>query len=145
MMFDDIIRFLLVFIFLLAPYAFVFYSVFGGQQIIHDDYDNNSSLCEAALLHCPIVEVPPVYDGTQQSLEVPSQYFFNGTSSTMGDICYNATTACRLIEPNGFDNFYALLFSIFRIALVDDSKITNKTILTSSISLSFQFPLIRSI
>lgn len=145
MMFDDIIRFLLVFIFLLAPYAFVFFSVFGGQQIIHDDYDDNPSLCETALLHCPIVEIPPEYDGTQQSLETPSRYVFNGTSSIVGDICYNATESCRLIEPNGFNNFYTLLFSIFRIALVDDSKIANKTPLISSISPLFQFPLIRSV
>lgn len=144
-MFDDIIRFLLVFIFLLAPYAFVFFSVFGGQQIIHDDYENNSTLCENALLYCPIVESPPVYDGTQQSLEAPSQYFFNGTSSNMRDICYNATESCRLIEPNGFKNFYALLFSIFRIALVDDSKISPNFIIISFTCLSFQFPLIHSI
>ena len=123
-MFDDIIRFLLVFIFLLAPYAFVFYSVFGGRQIIHNDYDDNPNLCEKALLNCPIVEIPPTYDGTSESLESSSQYIFNGTSSVVGNLCYNATQTCRIIAPDGFGDFYALVFSMFRIALVDNGKIS---------------------
>ncbi len=125
-MFDDIIRFLLVFIFLLAPYAFVFFAVFGGRQIVHTDYEQTSQLCETALLYCPIVEISPSYDGTSDSLEKPSQYIFNGTSSVVGDLCYNATDSCRIIEPNGFETFYSLLFSIFRIALVDNSKNINE-------------------
>ncbi len=125
-MFDDIIRFLMVFIFLLAPYAFVFFAGFGGRQIIHADYEQTPQLCEQALLYCPIVEIPPPYEGTLESLEAPSTYKFNGTSPIVGDLCYNATDACRMIEPNGFESFYALLFSIFRIALVDDSKNKNK-------------------
>jgi hypothetical protein len=125
MMFDDIIRFLLVFIFLLAPYAFVFYAVFGGRQILHTDYEQSSQLCESALLYCPMVEIPTVYDGSVESLERRSQYIFNQTSTVVGDLCFNATNSCRIVEPNGFDSFYSLLFSIFRIALVDDSK--NKT------------------
>ncbi len=122
MMFDDIIRFLLVFLFLLAPYAFVFFALFGGQQVVHDDYRDTSDLCERALLYCPIVEIPPEYDGTQQSLESPSRFIFNGTSSIVGDLCYNATNSCRLVESDGFETFYSMLFSIFRIALVDNSK-----------------------
>jgi hypothetical protein len=127
MMFDDIIRFLLVFIFLLAPYAFVFFALFGGQQIIHDDYQNAPELCEAALLHCPIIKIPPEYDGTQQSLETPSSFRFNGTSSVVGDLCLNATNSCRLVESDGFETFYSMLFSIFRIALVDNGKTILKT------------------
>jgi hypothetical protein len=119
-MFDDIIRFLLVFIFLLAPYAFVFYSVFGGRQILHTDYEQTPELCESALLYCPIIEVPIPYDGTSGSLQDGNSYVFNGTSP--GDLCSNATNSCRILEPNGFETFYTLLFSIFRIALVDDSK-----------------------
>ncbi len=125
MMFDDIIRFLLVFVFLLAPYAFVFFAVFGGRQILHMDYEQSSQLCETALLYCPIVEVPAPYDGTSESLESRSRYIFNGTSAVVGDLCYNATDSCRLLEPNGFESFYSLLFSIFRIALVDDSKMNS--------------------
>ncbi len=121
-MFDDIIRFLLVFIFLLAPYAFVFFALFGGQQIIHDDYQNEPELCEKALLYCPIIKVPAEYDGTQQSLETPDSFIFNGTSSIVGDLCSNATKSCRLVESDGFETFYSMLFSIFRIALVDNSK-----------------------
>jgi len=121
-MFDDIIRFLLVFIFLLAPYAFVFFSVFGGRQILHNDYEQTSQLCESALLYCPIIEIPTPYDGTPESLQSGSRYVFNGTSSIVGDLCNNATDSCHIIEPNGFESFYSLLFSIFRIALVDDSK-----------------------
>ncbi len=119
MMFDDIIRFLLVFIFLLAPYAFVFHSVFGGPQIQHSDYEKTSELCENALLYCPIVESSRP-DGNSGSGE--NRYVFNGTSPIVGDLCYNATDSCNLIVPNGFESFYSLLFSIFRIALVDDSK-----------------------
>jgi hypothetical protein len=121
-MFDDIIRFLLVFIFLLAPYAFVFFSVFGGPQILHTDYEQTSQLCESALLYCPIVEIPPTYDGTPESLQGGNSYTFNGTSTIVGDLCDNATKSCHLIEPEGFESFYSLLFSIFRIALVDNSK-----------------------
>ena len=121
-MFDDIIRFLLVFIFLLAPYAFVFFAVFGGRQIMHRDYEEASDLCETALLHCPVVEIPAEYDGTSQSLLNGDRYVFNGSSSVVGNLCFNATDACRILEANGFESFYSLLFSIFRIALVDESK-----------------------
>ncbi|CAF1547434.1 unnamed protein product, partial [Adineta steineri] len=54
MMFDDIIRFLMVFLFLLAPYAFVFYAVFGGQQVLHSDYEKSHEICEHALLNCAV-------------------------------------------------------------------------------------------
>jgi hypothetical protein len=123
MMFDDIIRFLLVFLFLLAPYAFVFFAVFGGRQIIHTDYDQTPDLCESALIHCPMHEVTIPYDGDPQSLENANRFIFNGTSPIVGDLCSNATEACRILEPNGFETFYSLLFSIFRLALVDESKL----------------------
>jgi hypothetical protein len=122
MMFDDIIRFLLVFIFLLAPYAFVFYAVFGGRQVIHADYEETPELCETALLHCPIVEMVAPYDGNPHSLEEGGHFIFNGTSAVVGDLCSNVTETCRLLEVSGFESFYALLFSIFRIALVDESQ-----------------------
>jgi hypothetical protein len=122
MMFDDIIRFLMVFLFLLAPYAFVFYSVFGGQQILHSDYERSSELCEHALLHCSIHEIPTAYDGNPDSFRHHNQYIFNGSLAGFDEECSNATAACRLIETNGFGSFYSLIFSIFRIALVDDSK-----------------------
>lgn len=121
-MFDDIIRFLLVFIFLLAPYAFVFFAVFGGRQIVHTDYEQTPDLCETALLHCPMQEVSTPYDGNPESLANGDRYIFNETSDVVGDLCSNATDACRILEANGFETFYSLLFSIFRIALVDDSK-----------------------
>jgi hypothetical protein len=121
MMFDDIIRFLLVFIFLLAPYAFVFFSVFGGLQILHSDYLKTSELCENALLYCPIGEAQRP-DGNSGSPDSQIQYIFNETSSVVGDLCKNATDSCHLLVTNGFETFYSLLFSIFRIALVDDSK-----------------------
>lgn len=143
-MFDDIIRFLLVFIFLLAPYTFVFYSVFGGQHIIHNDYDDNPNLCEKALLNCPIIEIPPTYDGTRESLEAPSHFLFNETFPIVDNLCYKASNSCRLIETDGFDNFYALVFSMFRVALVDDGKILFLRF-PFSIPLSFQYPLIHSI
>ncbi|CAF1026975.1 unnamed protein product [Rotaria sordida] len=120
MMFDDIIRFLSVFAFLLLPYAFVFFAVFGRKQIIATDYDKTPELCENALLHCPIVEIITSKDNDSDPLENNHRYVFNGTSSNAGDLCYNATHSCHLIEPDGFDTFYSLLFSIFRIALVDD-------------------------
>ncbi|CAF0798799.1 unnamed protein product, partial [Didymodactylos carnosus] len=116
MMFDDIIRFLLVFLFLLIPYAFVFYAVFGSKQIRQQDYEQSNYVCERALLECNINENAIPF-GQDQSGKV--QYFFNGTS----DLCSNATDMCRIVQPNGFENFYSLLFSIFRIALVDDIPI----------------------
>jgi hypothetical protein len=123
MMFDDIIRFLLVFLFLLAPYAFVFYAVFGGQQVLHNDYERSPEICEHALLHCSINELQMPYDGSSDSYRSRGQYIFNGSLNGLDEEkCSNATSACRLIEPNGFDTFYSLLFTIFRIALVDDSK-----------------------
>jgi hypothetical protein len=123
MMFDDIIRFLMVFLFLLAPYAFVFYAVFGGQQVLHNDYEKFPEICEHALLHCSIHELQTPYDGNLESYRPHGQYIFNGSFSGLEDErCYNATSTCRLVEPNGFDTFYSLLFTIFRIALVDDSK-----------------------
>ncbi|CAF4074344.1 unnamed protein product [Adineta steineri] len=120
MMFDDIIRFLFVFIFLLAPYALVFFFVFGGRQIPHSDYEQNPKLCEDALLYCPIVEGQPLVGDNS---ETRTRYMFNGTSSNMNDFCYNATNSCRVVEQDGFEDFYALLFSIFRIALVDNIPI----------------------
>ncbi|CAF2107529.1 unnamed protein product [Rotaria magnacalcarata] len=120
MMFDDIIRFLSVFSFLLLPYALVFYAVFGGKQIVYADYTATPKLCETALLYCPIEEIPTPFDGTTESLQGPNRYIFNGTSPVVGDLCFQATDACRIIEPNGFDTFYSLLFSMFRIALVDE-------------------------
>ncbi|CAF3799543.1 unnamed protein product [Rotaria socialis] len=123
MMFDDIIRFLSVFAFLLLPYALVFYAVFGGKQIIYADYKATPKLCETALLYCPIEEITTPFDGTTESLQGPNRYIFNGTSPVVGDLCFQATDACRIIEPNGFDTFYSLLFSIFRIALVDEIPI----------------------
>ncbi len=137
MMFDDIIRFLLVFIFLLTPYAFVFFSVFGGRQILHSDYEQTPQLCETALLYCPIMEIPSVYDGTSDSIQSGNRYIFNGTSEIVGDLCFNATDACRILEPDGFESFYSLLFSIFRIALVDNSKTKSK--LKNSSFISFYF------
>ena len=125
MMFDDIIRFLLVFLFLLAPYAFVFYAVFGGQQVLHSDYERSHEICEHALLHCSVNELQLPFDGSPDSYRNRGQYVFNGSLAGYDDEkCSNATSACRLIEPNGFETFYSLLFSIFRIALVDDSKIS---------------------
>jgi hypothetical protein len=122
-MFDDIIRFLMVFLFLLAPYAFVFYAVFGGQQVLHSDYEKSPELCEHALLHCSIYELQVPYDGTADSYRSHGQYIFNGSlDGYHDDGCINATSTCRLVQPNGFESFYSLLFSIFRIALVDDSK-----------------------
>ncbi|UJR32979.1 hypothetical protein I4U23_020442 [Adineta vaga] len=123
MMFDDIIRFLFVFIFLLAPYALVFFFVFGGRQIRHSDYEQQPQLCETALLYCPMVDTQTLDDANSPIGEVRSRYKFNGTSSTLGDLCYNATNSCEIVEQNGFENFYSLLFSIFRIALVDDIPI----------------------
>jgi len=123
MMFDDIIRFLIVFLFLLAPYAFVFYAVFGGQQILHNDYERASDVCEHALLHCSINELQTPYDGNPDSFRSNNQYVFNGSlSGYEEEKCTNATSTCRLVEPSGYGSFYSLLFSIFRIALVDDSK-----------------------
>ena len=123
MMFDDIIRFLMVFLFLLAPYAFVFYAVFGGQQVLHNDYDKFPEICEHALLHCSIQQLQAPYDGSPDSFRAHNQYIFNGSlTGSYDDKCLNATSNCRLVEPNGFESFYSLLFSIFRIALVDDSK-----------------------
>jgi hypothetical protein len=119
-MFDDIIRFLIVFVFLLAPYALVFSAVFGGRQIIHTDYERTPELCETALLYCPMVEISTT--DNENSLESRTRYIFNGTSPIVGDLCYNATNSCRIFEENGFENFYSLLFSIFRIALVDEGK-----------------------
>lgn len=122
MMFDDIIRFLSVFAFLLLPYALVFYAVFGGKQIVQNDYQANPDLCEKAFLYCPIIEIPTPYDGTRESIESGNRYIFNGTSDVVGDLCYNATDSCRILEPNGYDTFYSLIFSIFLIALVDNSR-----------------------
>lgn len=123
MMFDDIIRFLLVFLFLLAPYAFVFYAVFGGQQVLHNDYESSPALCEHALLHCTISELKVPHDGNSESYRARGQFIFNGSLSGYQDEqCQRAKESCRLIEPSGFETFYSLLFSIFRIALVDDSK-----------------------
>ena len=90
--------------------AFVFFSVFGGRQILHSDYEQTPELCEKALLYCPMTEVPTPYDGTSASLEGPNRYIFNETSSTIGDLCYNATDSCRIHEPDGFESFYSLLF-----------------------------------
>ena len=134
MMFDDIIRFLSVFAFLLVPYALVFYAVFGGQKIIHNDYENTPQLCETALLDCPITEVTIPYDGNPQSLENSVNYIFNGTSSTVGNLCSNATNSCRIVQAEGFETFYSLLFSIFRIALVDDSKTRKFNIIIENFS-----------
>ncbi|CAF3000241.1 unnamed protein product [Rotaria sp. Silwood2] len=125
MMFDDIIRFLSVFAFLILPYAFVFSAVFGGRHIRHSDYDKTPQLCENASLYCPIVELLTSENGTLGSLESQNVYVFNGTSSVDGFSCNEATSSCRLIEPNGFETFYSLLFSIFRIALVDDIPIAD--------------------
>ncbi|CAF1291486.1 unnamed protein product [Adineta ricciae] len=128
MMFDDIIRFLLVFLFLLAPYAFVFYAVFGGQQVLHSDYERSHEICEHALLHCSVNELQLPFDGSSDSYRNRGQYVFNGSLAGYDDEkCSNATSACRLIEPNGFETFYSLLFSIFRIALVDDIPIDSFT------------------
>ncbi|CAF3954305.1 unnamed protein product [Rotaria sp. Silwood2] len=128
MMFDDIIRFLMVFLFLLAPYAFVFYAVFGGQQVMHNDYEKSPEICEHALLHCSIYELQIPYDGTSDSYRSRGQYIFNSSLSDIDEAkCLNATSACRLIQPNGFETFYSLLFSIFRIALVDDIPIDSFT------------------
>ena len=122
MMFDDIIRFLMVFLFLLAPYAFVFYAVFGGQQVLQNDYEKTPEICEHALLHCTISELQVNYDGNPESYRSRGQYIFNGSLGGYDEErCNQATSSCRIIEPNGFENFYSLLFSIFRIALVDDS------------------------
>ena len=122
-MFDDIIRFLMVFLFLLAPYAFVFYAVFGGQQVLHHDFEALPEVCEHAFLYCKIQQLQLPYDGNPDSFRAHNQYIFNGSLSGQADeICTNATANCRLVEPNGFESFYSLLFSIFRIALVDDSK-----------------------
>jgi hypothetical protein len=124
MMFDDIIRFLMVFLFLLAPYAFVFYAVFGGQQVLHSDYEKAPEICEHALLHCSIYELQIPYDGNPDAFRTHNQYIFNGSLTGFDEEkCSNATSACRIVETNGFESFYSLLFSIFRIALVDDSKI----------------------
>ena len=126
MMFDDIIRFLMVFLFLLAPYAFVFYAVFGGQQISHNDYERSPEICEYALLHCSINELQYPYDGSSDSYRTYGHYIFKGSLTDLNqEKCNNATSACRLVQPNGFETFYSLLFSIFRIALVDNSKISN--------------------
>ena len=123
MMFDDIIRFLMVFLFLVAPYAFVFYAVFGGQQVLHIDYEKSPEICEHALLHCSIYEIQTPFDTNSDSYRTHGQYIFNGSLSGFDEEkCTNATSACRLVQPNGFESFYSLLFSIFRIALVDDSK-----------------------
>jgi hypothetical protein len=123
MMFDDIIRFLMVFLFLLAPYAFVFYAVFGGQQILHNDYEKSPEICEHALLHCSIDELQISSDGSADPYRNHGQYIFNGSLSGFDDEqCLNATSSCRLVQTNGFESFYSLIFSIFRIALVDDSK-----------------------
>ncbi|CAF1445139.1 unnamed protein product [Adineta steineri] len=128
MMFDDIIRFLMVFLFLLAPYAFVFYAVFGGQQVLHSDYEKSHEICEHALLNCAVNELQIPYDGSPDSYRNRGQYIFNGSLSGFDDEkCSNATSTCRLIEPNGFESFYSLLFSIFRIALVDDIPIDSFT------------------
>ena len=121
MMFDDIIRFLIVFLFLLAPYALVFYAVFGGQHILHNDYEKSPEICEHAFMYCTIAELPTSYDS--DSYRTRGQYIFNGSLSGYDEEkCAQATSACRIVEPSGFESFYSLLFSIFRIALVDDSK-----------------------
>ena len=123
MMFDDIIRFLMVFLFLLAPYAFVFYAVFGGQHVLHNDYEKHPELCEHALLHCTMSELQMSPDGGLDSYRARGQYIFNGSISGYDEErCAQATSVCRIVEPNGFETFYSLLFTIFRIALVDDSK-----------------------
>jgi hypothetical protein len=123
MMFDDIIRFLMVFLFLLAPYAFVFYAVFGGQQVLHNDYEKYPELCEHALLHCTMAELQVPSEGNPEPYRSRGQYIFNGSISGFDDEkCAQAASVCRIIEPNGFETFYSLLFTIFRIALVDDSK-----------------------
>lgn len=125
MMFDDIIRFLMVFLFLLAPYAFVFYAVFGGQHILHNDYEKSPELCEHAFLHCSIAELQTSYDA--DSYRTRGQYVFNGSLSGYDDDkCSQAASICRIVEPSGFESFYSLLFSIFRIALVDDSKYNDR-------------------
>ncbi|CAF1060394.1 unnamed protein product [Rotaria sp. Silwood1] len=124
LMFDDIIRFLMVFIFLLAPYAFVFYAVFGGPQVMHNDYEKSPEICEHALLHCSIYELQIPYDGSSDSDRSRGQFIFNSSLSDFDETkCLNATSTCRLVQPNGFDTFSSLLFSIFRIALVDDIPI----------------------
>lgn len=122
MMFDDIIRFLLVFVFLLAPYAFVFYSVFGGTQIIQEDYEKSPAVCESALLHCDINKISSTQSGSNNLLSEEYQYVFNSSSTKFDEFCLGINDTCRVHEANGFDSFYAMLFSIFRIALVDDSK-----------------------
>jgi len=124
----------MVFLFLLAPYAFVFYAVFGGQQVLHNDYEKTPEICEHAVLHCSIYELQNLNDGSLDSYRTHGQYIFNGSLNGFDEEkCLNATSACRLVQPNGFESFYSLLFSIFRIALVDDSKNilikTNKNLL----------------
>ena len=122
-MFDDIIRFLMVFLFLLAPYAFVFYAVFGGQQVLHNDYEKYPELCEYALLNCNMTELQATPDGSLDFYRARGQYIFNGSISGFDEErCAQATSVCRIVQPNGFETFYSLLFTIFRIALVDDSK-----------------------
>ena len=122
-MFDDIIRFLMVFLFLLAPYAFVFYAVFGGQQVLHNDYEKYPELCEHALLHCTMAELQVPSEGNPEPYRSRGQYIFNGSISGFDEErCAQAASVCRIVEPNGFETFYSLLFTIFRIALVDDSK-----------------------
>ncbi|CAF3430905.1 unnamed protein product [Rotaria sp. Silwood1] len=123
MMFDDIIRFLLVFACLLLPYALVFYAVFGGRQIFHTDYLQSPELCEKALLYCPIIEESISDNNSFDPYEGQNRYIFNGTSAVAEVSCYNATNSCHLVTPYGFETFYSLLFSIFRIALVDDIPI----------------------
>ena len=145
-MFDDIIRFLFVFIFLLAPYALVFFFVFGGRQIRQSDYEQRPQLCESALLYCPMVETYTSDDDNSQGAEGRSRYKFNGTSPIVGDLCYNATNSCEIVEQSGFENFYSLLFSIFRIALVDDSKYKLiKTLFLYTLLFCCQFQLMVSI
>ena len=125
MMFDDIIRFLMVFLFLLAPYAFVFYAVFGGQQVLHQDYERSPDVCEHASLYCTMHELQMPFDGSPESYRSRGQYIFNGSLSGIDEErCTQAATSCRIVETNGFESFYSLLFSIFRIALVDDSEYT---------------------
>ena len=123
MMFDDIIRFLIVFLFLLAPYAFVFYAVFGGQHVLHTDYEKSPAICEHAFLYCSMAELQTTPDGSADLYRNRGQYIFNGSLSGYDEEkCTQAASACRIVEPNGFETFYSLLFTIFRIALVDDSK-----------------------